>query len=69
MFIRHLKDAQTQTETALDGIRNGRPPARPARKWRNLNHRMESVRRRYLAGSISLNKYWRAMSHFVGMKV
>jgi len=69
MFIRHLKDVQTQSEITMDTVRNGSPPPKQARKWRKIQKRMKRLHDKFMNGQIRLNKYWRFMSHFVGLKV
>ena len=64
VFIRHLKDVQTTTET--DCARRGAPAQRPVRKWRVLNRKIKRLIRRYTIGTISLDRFWRHISYLVG---
>lgn len=66
VFIRHLKDIQTTTETAIDCAQRGAPVQRPVRKWRVLNRKIQRQIRRYATGAISLERYWRHISYMVG---
>lgn len=67
VFIRHLKDAQTLNETTIDAARRGDPVKRPKLKWRRLNRKIKRQLQKYTTGTISLDRYWRSMSHLVGV--
>ena len=55
-FIRVLKDQQAINETAIEGMGMGR-----TRKWRNLEERIERLKRQYREGERDINAYWRGI--------
>ena len=65
VFIRHLKDAQTQVDTAVDAAQNGERGPPQSRKWRLHCKKIKRLQQRYSAGAMTLARYWRAMSHLV----
>jgi hypothetical protein len=64
IFIRHLKDAQSQTETSIDADRRGDPPPRPTKKWKLINRQMVKHAAKLHAGNTTLDKYWKIVAHY-----
>jgi hypothetical protein len=67
-FIRHLKDSQTLTELAIDSVNNGERGPKQKKKWRILNKRFKKIKQRYTNGAITLDRYWRSVSHLMHQK-
>lgn len=63
VFIRHLKDAQSATEVAIDHERSGDPAPKQKKKWRVRNRRIKQLQRRYARGAVDVTQYWNAISY------
>lgn len=64
-FIRHQKDSQANVEVQADAADRGDPPPPRKRKWRQLEARIQRLKRQYEAGDRTLNEYWKAVAHCV----
>jgi hypothetical protein len=65
IFIRHMKDAQSELEVALDALATGDGLRDSRRKWRMHEAKLKRLKRDYARGTRSLNEYWQAVRNCI----
>ena len=65
IYIRHLKDLQSLTESDITAMDRGGRPTRRSRRWQRLENRLIQLKSEYDRGDKSLDDYWNAVSHLV----
>ena len=61
-FLRHQKDLQAKVEVQTEAADRGDRPPTQRRKWRQLEARIQRLKRQYETGDRALMDYWRAVS-------
>ena len=65
VFLTKLKQHQTIHEVEKNNMINGLPPPRRRLKWRQLESRIERVKRQYRQGQRTVDQYWNAVVHLI----
>ena len=64
-FIRKMKDEQRLLSLSAAAAQRGNAPPPRQRKWRNLEGRIQRLKREYNAGDRTLEEYWDAVVYVV----
>jgi hypothetical protein len=64
-FIRCLKVEQANSEMSVDAVNRGDVPSSRRRKWRNLDARIQRLKREYNTGVRNSDDFWSAVSHLI----
>ncbi|KAL8620153.1 hypothetical protein ACOMHN_067003 [Nucella lapillus] len=65
VFLRVLKDQQALSENTFEAVRRGELPPRRRKKWRNLEERLQELKRQYNTGARNLDQFWSALTYLV----
>ncbi|KAL8592514.1 hypothetical protein ACOMHN_030199 [Nucella lapillus] len=65
VFLRVLKDQQALSENTFEAVRRGELPPRRRKKWRNLEERLQELKRQYNTGARNLDQFWTALTYLV----
>ena len=65
VFLTKLKQPQTIHEAEENNMINGLPPPRRRLKWRQLESRIERVKREYRQGQRTVDQYCNAVVHLI----
>ena len=65
IFIRHLKDEQRSTTQSVRAADAGETPEPRRRKWRQMEGRINRLKRQYRNGQRDLSQYWDGMVHVI----
>ncbi|KAL8622856.1 hypothetical protein ACOMHN_026977 [Nucella lapillus] len=65
VFLRVLKDQQALSENTFEAVRRGELPPRRRKKWRNLEERLQELKRQYNTGARNLDQFWSALTYLL----
>ena len=65
IYIRHLKDLQSLTQSDITAMDRGGRPTRRSCRWQRPENRLIQLKSEYDQGEKCLDDYWNAVSHLV----
>ena len=65
IFIRHLREMQTNREIAFASMDRGDDPKRVAAKWRHHEAAINTLKEQFRNGDRTRDEYWVAMTHHI----